>query len=258
MYQNNQQNAFQNQLGSSNASSQSRGMETRYQPIGNVQSQYSQSDISSSGQNGFQNAIQNSGFQNQSPQSYQTASYRGNQQGHDAYLRADSTQPSQSQFGSSFGNQGTSSFNNMGTSLGSQQQFGSQQQYGQQQTPESFHTASYRGNQQGHDANLRADSTQPSQSQYGTGATSGFSSFNMGMNSNPFGSNQQQNQLNQQYQQNQQNQQQYTQFQNPQSFHTANYRGNQQGHDANLRADSTQPSQSQFGGANNNFNRYQF
>ncbi|WP_010498159.1 hypothetical protein [Paenibacillus elgii] len=102
------------------------------------------------------------------------------------------------------------------------QQFGAGQQYSQFQNPQAYHTANYRGNQQGHDAYLRSDSTQPAQSQFGIGASQfGASSFGAG--------------------------QQYSQFQNPQSYHTANYRGNQQGHDAYLRSDSTQPAQSQFG-----------
>ncbi|MDF2962949.1 MAG: hypothetical protein K0S39_4684 [Paenibacillus sp.] len=236
MYQNYQQNAFQNQLSSSNVNSQYRGLETKYQPVGFVQSQYNQNPGMSSQ---FQTSNQYSSFQAQSPQSYHTASYRGNQQGHDSYLRADSTQPSQSQFGMGFANQ-ASSFNNIGTSFGSQQH--SQQQQ-QQQNPQSFHTASYRGDQPGHDSYLRADSTQPAQSQYGIGASS-FSSFNPAMSStSQFGSSQSQA---------------YNQFQNPQSYHTASYRGNQQGHDTYLRADSTQPAQSQFGSMNTSFNRYQF
>src|SRR5690554_4185247 len=51
-----------------------------------------------------------------------------------------------------------------------------------------------------------------------------------------------QNRNNQQQPQ-QPQQQQQNQFQTPQSFHAANYQGNQPGHDQYLRADSTQPSQ---------------
>jgi len=214
MFQNYQQNAFQNQLGSSSGGSQYRGLETKYQPVGNVQSQYNQS-LGLGNQSGFQNNSlynQNIG-QTQFPTSVPTG---------------------QSQFGTGFGNTSTS-FNNAGSSFGYQNQYA-------QQTPESFHTASYRGNQPGHDAYLRADSTQPAQSQFGIGAAN---SYNTGMNSQ-FGLNQQNQNLNQnqfpnQYQNQNQNQiqsnQSYNQFQNPQSFHTANYRGNQQGHDAYLRAD---------------------
>jgi uncharacterized SAM-dependent methyltransferase len=249
MYQNYQQNAFQNQMGSSGGS-QYRGLETKYQPIGNVQSQYNQS-LGMSGQSSYQNANQNqyqnqnASFQGQNTTGFHTANYRGNQQGHDAYLRSDSTQTAQSQYGMGSGNQ-TSSFNNTGSSYGYPQQF-------TQQSPESFHTASYQGSQPGHDTYLRSDSTQPSQSQFGFGASAGFNSSSAGMNSQ-YGSNQQ-NQANQQNQQ-------YNQFQNPQSFHASSYRGNQAGHDAYLRSDSTQPSQStqsQFGSTNNNsFTRYQF
>ncbi|UQZ87195.1 hypothetical protein SK3146_06492 [Paenibacillus konkukensis] len=236
MYQSYQQNSFQPQMGAGNVMSQYRGLETKYQPIGFVQSQYNQSLNSGMGgqfQNQqHQNQAQFSSFQSQSPQSYHTASYRGNQQGHDAYLRSDSAQPAQSQFGGSYMNQAPSysSFNS----------FSGQQQFNQQQHPESYHTASYRGNQQGHDAYLRSDSSQPAQNQYGIGA-SAMHSYNTGMNSNSFASSQQ-----------------FNQFQAPQSYHTANYRGDQQGHDAYLRSDSAQPAQSQFGSSGMNINRYQF
>ncbi|MFE5319726.1 hypothetical protein ACFQ88_13545 [Paenibacillus sp. NPDC056579] len=223
MYQNYQQSNFQ-QYGSGNTMSQYRGLETKYQPIGYVQSQYNQSNNS-----GMNNQFQSSGFQG--AQSYHTSNYRGNQQGHDAYLRSDSSQPAQSQYVSSFSSQAPSfsSINNF-----------SQQSYAQP-SAQSFHTANYRGDQQGHDAYLRSDSSQPAQSQFGMGASS-FNSFNTGISSQ-FASSQP-----------------YSQFQSqsPQSYHTANYRGNQAGHDAYLRADSTQPSQSSFGAASMNFNRYQY
>lgn len=165
------QNSFQNQMGA-NSGSQYRGYETKYQPVGNVQSQYNQS-LNQGMNNQFASGLNQSYGSMQNAGSYHTANYRGNQAGHDAYLRADSTQPSQSQYGigasqmgmgtSPMGNQYTSSFN-----TGMSQQYGaSNQQYGQSQNPQSYHTASYRGDQQGHDAYLRADSTQPSQSQFG-------------------------------------------------------------------------------------------
>jgi len=41
---------------------------------------------------------------------------------------------------------------------------------------------------------------------------------------------------------------QQSQYQSPESFHTANYKGNQPGHDMSLRSDSAQPGASQFAG----------
>lgn len=73
-------------------------------------------------------------------ESYHLSNYRGDQPGHDQYLRSDSSQPSGGQFQNQFG----------------QPQF--QNSIGQ---TESYHMANYRGNQPGHDQYLRADSTQP-------------------------------------------------------------------------------------------------
>ncbi|MED4601834.1 hypothetical protein P9314_14135, partial [Paenibacillus validus] len=171
-----------------------------------------------------------------------------NQQGHDAYLRSDSTQPAQSQYGIG----AASGINNSAytsTSFGSNA-FQANQPNNQYQSAQSFHTAGYRGDQPGHDAYLRSDSTQTAQSQYGIGASSYAnspytSSFSTGINSN---------------QQQMGTGASYSQFQNqsPQSYHTASYRGNQQGHDAYLRSDSTQPAQSQYGMGASGMNRYQF
>ncbi|MBU7319884.1 hypothetical protein [Paenibacillus oleatilyticus] len=218
MYQQGYQSSYQNQLGTAGlASSQF----TKYQPVGYVQSQYNQS-LNQSGI-GQQYGAGQQYSQFQSPQAYHTANYRGNQQGHDAYLRSDSTQPAQSQFGIGAPQFGASSF-------GAGQQFS---QYQSPQSPQSYHTANYRGNQQGHDAYLRSDSTQPAQSQFGIGASQfGATSFAS------------QNQFGQQFGVSGQS---YSQFQSPQSYHLAHYRGNQQDHDAYLRSDSNQPAQSQFG-----------
>lgn len=197
-----QQNSFQNQFGSQGiASSQYRGQDAKYQPVGYVQSQYNQSLNPSGFSSQFATGAQQqfgSQYSYGAPQaqSFHTANYRGNQPGHDAYLRADSTQPAQSQFGmgaasamgaanynassqigasnfgtSTFGTQGISSFN---TGIGSQFPTSTSQGgfYQQQTSPQAYHTASYRGNQPGHDAYLRADSVQPAQSQFGIGAQS--------------------------------------------------------------------------------------
>ncbi|WP_282941675.1 hypothetical protein [Paenibacillus sp. RC67] len=220
MNQNFQQNSFQPQMSSGNVTSQYRGLENRYQPVGMVQSQYNQSNNSNMGNQQNQGSNQYSNFS----QSYHTASYRGNQQGHDAYLRSDSSQPAQ-QYTTSYISQAPAYNNQFNASY-------SNQQYNQQQNPESFHTANYRGNEQGHDAYLRSDSNQPAQNQYAMGSGN---SYNSGMG----------------------NSQQFGQAQSQQSYHTANYRGNQQGHDAYLRSDSNQPAQ-QYGMSSFGMNRSQF
>lgn len=184
---------------SGSVQSQYRGMNKSFQPTGTVQSVYGQT------QSGFGGTSQ---FASQ--QSFHNANYRGHQQGHDNYLRADATSPS-SGFGA-----GISSYGSWNQSQQSQQ---SQYQPQSTQSAQSFHSANYRGNQQGHDNYLRADATSPS-SGYGTGASApSYSSVNQG-----------QNQFQSQYQ--------------PisSSYQTANYRGNQPGHDSYLRADATSPS----------------
>ncbi|KEQ27369.1 hypothetical protein [Paenibacillus tyrfis] len=223
MHQQGFQSSYQNQLGTSGLAS---SQYTKYQPVGYVQSQYNQSLNQSGigqqyGAGGQQYGAGQQYSQFQNPQSYHTANYRGNQQGHDAYLRSDSTQPAQSQFGI-----GASQFGASGAS------YGAGQQYAQFQNPQSYHTANYRGDQAGHDAYLRSDSTQPAQSQFGVGASHfGATSFaGQTQFSQPYGISGQS----------------YSQFQSPQPYHMAHYRGNQQGHDAYLRSDSSQPAQSHF------------
>ena len=175
-------------------------------------------------------------------QSYQTANYRGNQPGHDQYLRADSQQPTSfSASGSAF------SSGSFGTPVASQYKgiqrtyqptgyvqsvYGQnqQQQYSSQfQSPSSFHTANYRGNQPWHDQYLRADSTQPNS----VASQATFSNQYQPTFNSQFAAagNQYQSQF---YQ---------PQFQSTQQFHNSNYQGNVPGHDQYLRADSTQPSQ---------------
>lgn len=214
-----------------NVTSQYKGMQKSFQPTGQVTSVYGQ--------------------QNQNPGSFHTASYRGDQPNHDNYLRADSTQPSGS-FGAmnSSVNYGFTSNTGYGSTYNQNQQ--NQAQY---VSPNSYHTASYKGDQANHDAYLRSDSFQPTQGQYSSayGQSSmpqqfksqaqNFTSGSYGMNSG--------------YANNQQSygQQQYV---SPNSFHTANYKGDQQNHDAYLRSDSTQTSQTQFGGTgmNSSYNRF--
>jgi len=175
-------------------------------------------------------------------QSYQTANYRGNQPGHDQYLRSDSQQPT------SFGIGGTTfASGTFGTPVVSQYKgiqrtyqptgfvqsvYGQNQpqSYNSFQSPSSYQTANYRGNQPGHDQYLRSDSTQPSSF---TSQTT-FSNQYQPTFTSQFGvtGNQYQSQF---YQQ--------PQFQSTQQFHNSNYQGNVQGHDQYLRSDSSQPSQ---------------
>lgn len=183
----------------------------KFQPTGYVQARYgqNQNQFQNQSQNQFQNQASNQQFSN--AQSFHTANYRGNQSGHDNYLRSDSQSPSnraaqgmnQSQGYQSqgFQNQGYQSLNQNAAQSFNQS---NQNSYANSQ-PQSYHTASYKGNQQGHDSYLRSDSGQPSQQGFGTNAMSA------GANS---------------------------------SFHTASYRGNQQGHDSYLRSDSQSPTQS--------------
>lgn len=169
---------------------------------------------------------------NQQQQNFHTAAYRGDQMGHDAYLRSDSQQPTvQSQYRGyqkpyqPTGNvqsfyQGNSSiggsFAGQGAGFQAQApiQTGYQQQQQQQQyaSPESFHAANYRGNQAGHDNYLRSDSQQPSNfAQHQQPQFQAQQQFGNSMNTNV------------------------------NSFHAANYRGDQPGHDNYLRADSMNP-----------------
>lgn len=207
-----QQQSYQSQP--SFVQSQYRGdmsSQARFQPTGYVQSYYQgMSPIAAGSYSGstypastFQNQGYNqaqSGFgqsQFTGTESFHAANYRGNQPGHDNYLRADSINPSGS-FASGYGQAGIGATRFQGT--------------------EAYHTANYRGNQLGHDQYLRADSTNPSTSGISGGMGSAYST---GYGAVPS-----------QYQ-----------AQNPQSYHTAGYVGNQAGHDNYLRADSTQPSQ---------------
>ncbi|WP_052487203.1 hypothetical protein [Gordoniibacillus kamchatkensis] len=145
-----------------------------------------------------------------------------------------------------------------------------QQQYGNYPSAETYHTANYRGNQMGHDASLRGDSFSPAQHQ-GFGAQ-GLSQANYGSPSfgirgnqqawsghnnvssqfgfgNPYGSFQAQGATASYGGQTSFGQGGYAQNANPsaESYHTANYRGNQMGHDASLRGDSFSPAQHQQG-----------
>jgi hypothetical protein len=230
--------------------SQYQGFQKPFQPTGTVNSVYGQAS----------NNFSNTGSQN-----FHTSNYRGDQPGHDNYLRSDSAQTSQSGYGSSVSQQAR--YTPVNTSFTSG--YGSNG-YNQNQTqfasPNSFHTANYRGDQAGHDNYLRSDSQQPGQSSYQSGASNGnmgVSNYsNMNTNTGPQNFGTSGYGMNNATGMSQSNQQ--TQFVSPNSFHTANYRGDQAGHDNYLRSDSQQTVQSQYGSGknnssyNNNFNANKF
>ncbi|MDQ1912782.1 hypothetical protein RAC89_20535 [Paenibacillus sp. GD4] len=178
-----------------------------YQSMGSMQSFYGQ------GQQAF--------GMNPSPEAYHTANYRGNQMGHDQGLRGDAFTPAQQQQGRGYetnyntfrygvrGNEqaynnvnsvssqfgmnrpmtGMSTMNmNMNrsfpTGYGQAGQLQAQSMYGQAASPESYHLAHYRGNEQGHDQGLRGDSFYPAQQQGGRGYESNFGSFSYGVRGN--------------------------------------------------------------------------
>ncbi|GGI43084.1 hypothetical protein GCM10008018_00280 [Paenibacillus marchantiophytorum] len=161
-----------------NNNTQYQGYQKQFQPSGFVQSFYSQ-------QNPIQQSTQ-SYSQAPSPDAFHTANYRGNQPGHDAYLHSDSSTPSQQQtnyqggyasisgINSTFNSQPTQQFGYATQQSYAPTQYGSSvqsnQSYGQANvSPNAYHTANYRGNQPGHDAYLRSDSSTPSQQSFQSG-----------------------------------------------------------------------------------------
>lgn len=267
-------------FGTQNVTSQYRGFQRPFQPTGPVTSMYGQNQAQTSASFG-------TGAQN-----YHTSSYRGDQQGHDSYLRSDSRQPSQ--FGGGQSGGFNSSLNNLNTGFTGTGMSSFSQNQNQFVSPDSYHTANYHGNQQGHDSYLRSDSQQPAQHQlgissagtgYGHVSTSNFSSMNnnigasvfggtsiggsyggsmlpsslgsstisntssfgtsgLGAGAATFGSSNLGTFGGTNWSSGTSNQ---NQFVSPESYHTSNYRGNQQGHDNYLRSDSQQPAQSSFG-----------
>jgi hypothetical protein len=195
------------------------------------------------------------------------------------------------QFQSNYGNYGTSQyqgFQKQYQPVGTVQSFygQNQQQSGSSSSSASYHTANYRGNQVGHDASLRGDSFTPAQQQGGWGGTTSgaadYSSARYGIRGNEAAYSGANNVSSQSgfsqspyqaasrygsmgatsfgqssYAQGASSQGSYAQgsFPSAQSYHTANYRGNQIGHDASLRGDSFTPAQQQggFGGAAANY-----
>ncbi|OPH47707.1 hypothetical protein BC351_11005 [Paenibacillus ferrarius] len=197
---------------------------------------------SSYGASSFGNASQgNQG--NQSSQGYQSANtqYQGNQnqyQGNNTQYQGYQKQYQPVGLVQSFYDQNS--------------QIQSNQAYNQSTSQDAFHTANYRGNQPGHDAYLRSDSSTPAQHQ--TNYQSGYSSnsgINSQMNTYPsqysYATTQQQSYIPTQYGSSMQSNQPYAQSNiSTNAFHTANYRGNQPGHDAYLRSDSSSPSQQSY------------
>ncbi|MEC0268463.1 hypothetical protein [Paenibacillus anseongense] len=174
--------------------SQYQGYQKQYQPVGYVQSFYTQPVSSSTNQSfsqGYnQGSNQNQGY-NQgyaATESFHMANYRGNQTGNDNYSRSDSSvsshyQPSSFQSAYSTYN----GMNNQSNTITSNQtqpatysysqpsitsHYTSSSQMNQQPTaqtyvsPNAYHTANYRGNQPGHDVYLRSDSSNPSAQSY--------------------------------------------------------------------------------------------
>lgn len=197
MYQQQQQQPFQ-----TGVQSQYQGYKPAYQPVGFVQSYYQRPETT---------GYQGTGIGVTGTQSYQLPNYRGNQSGHDQYLRSDSMNPSGVVNTQSYQTQ-----NYRGNEPGHDQYLRSDSMNpsGTVAT-QSYQTQNYRGNQPGHDQYLRSDSTQP---------TGGFqtASFNQG----GYGQTQFPNQFVQT---------------GTQSYQLPNYRGNQPGHDQYLRSDSQQP-----------------
>lgn len=163
---------------------------TAFEPTGTVQSFYNQPQ-------------KNAASFSSSAQSFHTANYKGDQPGHDAYLRSDAASPTQSGFsgigaGASYASQSAQSGASAGASYSSASaksgasNVNAGASYGS--SIQSFHTANYKGDQPGHDSYLREEAT----------------TVTSAVNTN--------------------------------SFHTANYKGDQPGHDSYLREDSPSPS----------------
>ncbi|MGO4275941.1 hypothetical protein AB4Z22_39905, partial [Paenibacillus sp. TAF58] len=186
--------SYQSSQGFQGNNAQYQGFQRQYQPIGAVQSFYNQSNAGQANQGlsqGFNQGF-NQGIsqvaQATSQESFHTANYRGNQPGHDAYKRSDSSTPAQQQQSGFQG--GFSSYTPVNNQFApnQSQQFGyasaqqpfvssqfvssiqSNQPFGQSNvSPNAFHMANYRGNQPGHDAYKRSDSSSPSQQSFQTG-----------------------------------------------------------------------------------------
>ncbi|MBP1961277.1 hypothetical protein [Paenibacillus aceris] len=188
--------------------SQNQGYQRQYQPVGNVQSFYSQPTSSNY-------VLGNNQSYNQS---YNQNSNQGSSQGYSQRYNQDNNQ----------------SYNQAGMA-----------------STDSFHMANYRGNQTGHDAYLRSDSSTSSQYQPSS-FQSAYSTYNGANNQYTSNQNQpfsytamhQQPSITSQYGGSSQMSQQPSSqaYTSPNAYHTANYRGNQPGHDSYLRSESSSSS----------------
>lgn len=221
-FSNNATSSFGNSLQSSQGAqasqgyqsnnSQNQGYQRQFQPVGNVQSFYSQptSGNYTLGNNQSYTQSSNQGYNQRYNQDY-------NQSNNQSYNQSNNQSYNQAGMASS----------------------------------DSFHMANYRGNQTGHDAYLRSDSSTPSQYQPSS-FQSAYSTYN-GMN-NQYTSNQnqpvsytamhQQPSITSQYGGSSLMSQQPSShaYTSPNAFHTANYRGNQPGHDTYLRSETSSSS----------------
>jgi hypothetical protein len=116
-----------------------------------------------------------------------------------------------------------------------------------QASPQSFHNSNYQGNQLGHDAAGRSDSFSPAQ--HGNQFSNPYGGANQISNQFGFGQSPYQHQSTGSTGV----QSGWGTGNSGQSFHTANYQGNQLGHDAALRGDSFSSSQQGYGRGANSF-----
>ncbi|HZG74311.1 MAG TPA: hypothetical protein VEZ72_00510 [Paenibacillus sp.] len=185
--------------------SQYRGLQKTFQPTGAVQSFYQPQQTTSIGSNYGSN--------------YHTSSYVGNQPNHDSSSREDSQSPTGMSMQSQ--NYHTSSYRGNQPNHDSSFREDSQSPTGMSMQTQNYHTSSYRGNQANHDSSFREDSFQPSTYRVQAG-TQSFGGSMTGLQ----GSFQPQS----------------AGFQGTNSYHTQNYVGNRQDHDAYLREDSLRAS----------------
>ncbi len=184
--------------------SQYRGLQKTFQPTGAVQSFYQPQQTTQFGSNAGSN--------------YHASGYVGNQTNHDASLREDSQSPTGMNMQTQ--NYHTASYRGSQPNHDSFRE-DSQSPTGMSMQTQNYHTASYRGNQPNHDSSFREDSFQPSSYR---GQTQSFGGSITGMQGTF------------------QPSVQSASFQGANNYHTQNYVGNRQDHDAYLREDSIRAS----------------
>jgi hypothetical protein len=219
--------------------SRNQNSQRSYQPVGQVASFY--------GQNQQQQQFPTQG-------TFHASNYRGNQAGHDATWRSDSFSPAQQ---GNYLNNTTGQYG-LNSAAGIQSSWGTGASSAQS-SAQSFHNSNYHGNQLGHDAAGRSDSFSPAQ--YGNQFGNQFNNqFRNQLSNQISGANQISNQsgFGQSPYQNQNTgssggHSAWGSGNSAQSFHTANYQGNQLGHDAAQRGDSFTTSQQGYGRGTNSF-----